>query len=528
VVEGLTQGGRGAPALSVRLLGGFALDSEAGPIAIDSARLRSLVAHLVLHRGEDQPRERLAYLFWPDSTEGQARTNLRQALHRLRRALPEPDRFLRMESGAVAWRADAPFSLDVAEFEELAGSEDSESIEAAVAKYAGDLLPECYDDWVVPERERLREKFLAVSERFVETIELDRDYRGAIPLAKEILDSDPLNEESCRRLMRLHALSGDRASALRVYHGLATSLARETGVEPSPPTRDAYERLIEPEADGAGPAFRETSDAASPLVGRGSEWEAMRDAWRRASTGEARLVVIKGEAGIGKTRLAEELRDWVTLQGFAVAVSRCYAAAAGLAYAPIVEFLRSDAVGASLREQGDPWLVELARLLPELLEERPDLPLPLPLTDDWQRALLLDTVSRAVLGLGGPLLLVIDDLQWCDDETLDWLRYLLSSQPQAPVLVVTTARTEELDPDHAARVLLLAARERDQAVELDLGPLDRHETGALARSVAGAIWGRTGRPPSFGRRRATPCSSSSGLAPALPMIPRTCRRRSSP
>ncbi len=479
------QGGNES-ALSVRFLGGFAVSSEQGPITIESARLRSLLAHLVLHRGEDQPRERLAYLFWPDSGESQARTNMRQALHRLRHTLPDPDLFLRIEKSTVAWRADAPFSLDVHEFEERASSDESESIARAVEIYAGDLLPECYDDWVVPLRERLRVTFLAASARLAERIELERDYRRAIPVAKQLLDNDPLNEESCRRLMRLHALCGDRAAALTIYHGFATTLARKAGVEPSPETRGAYDRLVEPETDDVSESRSYDAPAAGPLVGREDGWGRLREAWRQASRGACRLVAVTGEAGIGKSRLAEELRHWVSCQGYAVASTRCYAAAGRLAYAPLADLLRSDAIESSVRELGDSWLVELSRVVPELLDERPDLPQPLPLTDDWQRARLLDAVTRAFVGTDEPLLLILDDLQWCDDETIRWLGYLLRSSPAAPLLVLATARSEELHGEHPAQVLILEAQAEGQADEIELDRLDRSETAALARGVAGS------------------------------------------
>jgi len=317
-----------------------------------------------------------------------------------------------------AWRS--PYWLDVVEFEQLAARAETAhkatdvrcSLEAAAGLYAGDFLPDCYDDWVVAERERLCGGFLAVVERLAELFELERDYRGAIRWARRLLDHDEVNEAACERLMRLYALSGDRARALRVYHGCATALVRELGVAPSAAIREAYERLIEPEAARV-PQERGTAvPVRSPLVGRREEWDALRGAWRRAVEGQALLVVIAGEAGIGKSRLGEELRDWVGRQGFTMAGSRCYSAAGSLAYAPVIELLRSQAIGPGLRRLGDAWLAELERLLPELRDERPDLPLPPPLSDDWRRARLFDALAKAILAEERPLLLVIDDLQY--------------------------------------------------------------------------------------------------------------------
>jgi DNA-binding SARP family transcriptional activator/tetratricopeptide (TPR) repeat protein len=465
--------------LSVRLLGGFGLEWNGEPLAVDSARLRSLLAYLVLRPGEDQPRERLAYLFWPDSDEGQARTNMRQALHRLRQVIPDADRFLSVERGSIAWRADAPAYVDVAEFEALARGGDPDALERSVEVYSGDLFPECYDDWIEPDRQRLRDEYAGVAARLADRLELAREYPRAISLARRVCESDPLNEDSVRRLMRLWALSGDRSAALGAYHSFATTLARETGVDPGPEIQAAYERLLE----GDEPAEEE----AGPLVGREDEWEALRGIWRRATRNEARLVAITGEAGIGKSRLADELRGWVARQGFAVASSRCYSAAGALAYAPVAEFLRSPAIARGVGGLGDPWLVEVARFAPELVEERPDLPQPQPLTDDVGRSRLLEGMSRAVLASDGPLLLILDDVQWCDEETIGWLSYLLRSNPSAPLLVLATGRSEDLAAAHPARELIREAGEAGHGDELELSPLDRADTNALALSVAGAV-----------------------------------------
>jgi DNA-binding SARP family transcriptional activator/tetratricopeptide (TPR) repeat protein len=493
----LNPGATERPTLDVRLLGGFGLTVAGEPIkGVDAPRLQSLLAYLILHADVSQPRERLAFLFWPDSEEPQARTNLRQALHHLRRALPDVDRFVESGPKVLRWRPDAPMRLDVANFEqELSRAADARErgetdeersgLSAALALYTDDLLPSTYDEWVVPKRVALRDAFLKAAERFAELLEADRDYRGAIGWARRLWETDSFNEGACLRLMRLYALSGDRAAALRTYHGYATSLARETGIEPGPEIREAYERLLET-SDGPAPRKPPASrGGGSPLVGRSEEWETLQAAWRQAAQGESTLLLIRGEAGIGKTRLCEELQDWVAHQGYSAAASQCYAAAGGLAYAPVAELLRSEAIGGGIRRMGDAWRTELSRLLPELLDERPDLPPPSQLSDDWQRTRFLDALARAVLAEERPLLLVIDDLQWADGETLTWLHYLLHSNPDAPVLVAVTVRSEAVGPDHPAESLLLATRAAGKAVELELQPLDPDETAALTRNVAG-------------------------------------------
>ena len=230
---------------------------------------------------------------------------------------------------------------------------------------------------------------------------------------------------------------------------------------------------------------RPTLVALAPLVGRQDEWAQVQAAWHATATGGSQLVVLAGEAGIGKTRLAEELLAWAGHQGIVTASARCYAAEGGLVYAPVTAWLRTDAIRATMPALANVWLTDVARLLPELLTERPDLPRPGPLTEAWQRQRLFESLARATLGNQQSRLLLLDDLQWCDAETLAWLHYLLRFDPQSRLLLIGTVRPEELIPDHPLTALLQTVRRNGQVTEITLGPLDAAGTAALAAHVAG-------------------------------------------
>jgi DNA-binding SARP family transcriptional activator len=477
------------------LLGDFSLVYGDEPItSVNTPRLHSLLAYLTLHRDAPQLRQHLAFLFWPDTGEAQARTNLRQILHQLRHALPDADRFLQVDASSVSWRTDAPFQLDVAEFERALAAAEAAThaddqragLERAAQLYQASLLPSCYDDWIMPERERLHQRHRRVLTQLIELLEARRDYPAAIQYAQRRLQSDPIDEAGYRDLMRLLALSDDRTGALRVYHTCVTTLERELGVEPSQPTRDAYERLLQLHAPGAPTQQRQSPrDTGLPLIGRQHEWEQLRAAWRYACAGEPMVALISGEAGIGKSRLAEELLAWAQQQGASVAMTRSYAAEGQLSLAPATEWLRGDALRPYLARLAPLWRTEVSRILPELATAQPTLPPYEPITELGQRQRFFEALARAVLAAPQPLLLVIDDLQWCDQETIEWLHFLLRFDPHARLLVIGTIRAEEVPAQHPLRSLLLHLRSTVQIIELALQPLDAAESATLGGHIAG-------------------------------------------
>lgn len=297
-----------AQPLHLRLLGGFSLFSGDRPLtSLGSSRLQSLLAYLVLHRDAPQPRQHLAFLLYPDSSETQARTNLRNLLHLLRQALPEPDRFVSGDTLSLQWRDDAPFTLDVLEFEcavEQAGA--LKMLQRAADLYRGDLLPSCYDDWILPERERLRQAFLRALDLLIGKLAEARDYPAAIACARRLLQHDPLSEGTYRALMKFSAESGDRAGVVHFYNTCVATLQRELGVLPSAETSATFEQLAHdlstPRAARPVAPSRATLNNLplylSQFVGREREKEEIKQLIHNH-----RLVTLIGAGGVGKTRL---------------------------------------------------------------------------------------------------------------------------------------------------------------------------------------------------------------------------------
>jgi DNA-binding SARP family transcriptional activator len=375
------EGGGLVATLLFRLLGGLRIERDGTAVELGPQRARGLVAYLLVHRDRPHLRAHLAYTLWPESDEAQARTNLRKTLFQVRRSLPEAEGLVALDAQALTWRPEAKFELDVARFEEAVerarlaealGELDAERehLEAAAGLYRGELLPELYDEWLEAERERLRQHFGHVLERLVDVLWLQRDDCAAVDYAERLIQHDPLVESSYRRLMRLHARSGERAKALHVYHRCVSVLQEELQIGPSDETVALYEDVLRLAPEGGAPEASAPSGspliAGVPLVGRRRELGQLRDAWAEARGGKPGLVFVTGDSGIGKTRLVEDFVRSLPSRETAVIATHCHATERSLAFAPLIALLHSPVVKNALQGLEPVWRQEASRLLPEL------------------------------------------------------------------------------------------------------------------------------------------------------------------
>ena len=326
--------------LHVSLLGERSITDDGAGIQVRSSHAVALVAFLAAHAGAPQPRQRIAGMFWPDSTDAQALTNLRRELHHLRQVLAD-DRSLVVTPRDLCWRDCGTCRVDLRVFDSerqaalaAAAAGDDAGVLAhaatAVAQYKGDLLPGGYDDWLLEARSELERQCTDLCDLLCTARARTGDLAGAVDAVRRRIQLQPLEEAGYRTLMLLQADLGDRAGAVSTYHHCASVLERELGVIPDPATRQAFQRLMA-DGDPAGaslpgpqPDAARSGLAAARLVGRSRELGLLQDLWRAAAAGRPGLALVGGGAGVGKTRLVAEIAEMARLQGAVVASSQCF------------------------------------------------------------------------------------------------------------------------------------------------------------------------------------------------------------
>ena len=363
-----------------------------------------------------------------------------------------------------------------------------------------------FDDWVRLQREywhlRTNEVFDQLSHLQFEAGELE----PAIETVSRWLVLAPLQEDAYRRLMRLHFASGDRAAALRAYDTCRAMLATSMQTEPTPETVALASRMRavapprrkEAHAPHAHPlALSPAALLDSPLLGRTAELSTLIKVYHSAQRGHTQVVLLEGEVGIGKTRLASEFLAWAEMEGADVLQGQAFEAGGQLPYRPLIEALRPRIERENAPDDllSDTWLAELARLLPELGDRYPDLPSP-----TGEKSVARNRLFEAVARLGqalaarAPLVVFLDDVQWADAASLDVLHYLARrfAESETPALLLLTLRMGEREMKPVLAEWRTGLERAVPLTRLPLGPLTSEDILRLLQTLEGAA-GNEGR-----------------------------------
>jgi DNA-binding SARP family transcriptional activator/tetratricopeptide (TPR) repeat protein len=491
-------------------------DERTASVRVRSSRTVALIGFLAAHPGSPQTRQRIAGLFWPESADGQALTNLRRELHNLRQLVGD-DQSLVVTPRDLCWQDSATCRVDLRVFDDerkaalaAATAGDTASVlahgDAALAQYRGEFLPGSYDDWLLDIRTELERQCADLCDLISDTRAGDGDLTGAAAAARRRIQLQPLEEVGYRTLMRAQGDLGDRAGALSTYHHCASVLERELGVVPDRATQDLLARLMKTAQQvAARSAPKELAGASRPgavpaqLIGRSREVALLRESWQAAAGGRPGLVVVRGEAGVGKTRLVTEVADLARAHGAVVAGTQCFATPGRLALAPVADWLRNPAVRPGIAALDDAWQIEVDRLVPSEHHRGENAASARAMVDAWQRHRFFEGLARALIGAGRPTLLILDNLHWCDEETLAFLGFCVALDSAAQLLVTATLRDDGSDDDAAPAEWVAGMRGSGLLTELTLAPLDVPDTALLAERISG----RTLREPDVQLLQAT-------------------------
>ena len=498
--------------LEIRILGQLELCLEGQSLSLPAThKAQSLLAFLATHRDRPHSRERLADLFWPDRPRDKALHSLSTALWHIRRILPPGDHIL-ADAQTVQFNLESDYWLDVEAFEKAvigdgqSGVRDSDvspassPLVAAVELHRGDFLEGFYDDWCLEERYRLESLFVALLEQLIDLYQERDELEAALDSARRLLRQDPLREDIHRRVMRLYARQGHRLAILQQYQRCQAALREQLGIKSSGETTALCLELAgevpnELVAAGVIPSLPAQarfpfSMAPVPLVERATELTTMQAAWEEVHQGCGHLLLIEGEAGIGKTRLVEEFASRVRWRGGQIALGRCYEYERPQPYQAITDALHAllGQLPTAALDRLPGWVIaEVSRLAPEIGEIGSDLPLPVKQEDGLQQTRLLDALTRFLQTASGfsPLLFILDDLHWSPDSTLTFLQYLAPRLDDASILLIGTFRGEEASPDCALRMLLSRMQRQGLASCLRLRRLSLAAVAGLMQDVSG-------------------------------------------
>ncbi|MCB0033604.1 MAG: AAA family ATPase, partial [Anaerolineales bacterium] len=505
--------------LKIFLLGPARLERNGKLLELDTRKAIALLAYITL-TGEIEPRDRLAALLWPELDDRRAKAALRRTLSTLKAAVGEEALYITREAigveQAAVWCDAQTFMQQIALDPAHEHPPDQlcpdclKQLETAVTLYRDDFLAGFslrdsleFDDWQLQQAEYLRRELDGALEKLVLSYGRRGEFELALEHALRWLHLDPLREEAHRQLMCLYAWLGQRSAALLQYRDCVRVLEEELGVAPLAETAELYEaiqedRLAKPAvvAPAAAPlpaaaAVVEPQEDRIPLVGREPELQQMHTLYQQIGA-DGRVLVVTGEAGIGKTMLAEHFV--AQLPHALCLTARCYQGENRLAYAPFVQILRevlrlSD--GADRLQNIDPlWLVEGGRLLPEFAARFTTEPIAPP--PDWPGAASrffegLSQILDALLVGDQPGILWIDDVQWADTASLELLTFLTHRWRGRPYLLFLCWREGEYATDERLHQLLAAVRREQIGLSLTLNRLPREAVSQLVQAT-GSQW----------------------------------------
>jgi len=451
-----------------------------------SPKCLALVSYLALEPGPHS-REELASLLWGDFPEKAARASLRQALKRIRGAIGDQ---LHLDRHRVEL---APVSCDVAAFLDAVRRDPGEAARYDVVHFLNGLAPHrapAFDEWASTRRRHLMRLYQEVATELARRAMAASRWREAAAWADTWLECEPMSEEATRTAMEARYLAGERGTAMERFQAYRDRLAADLGARPSAVLLELAARIESEARVRSGRPPHRAPDPVAPsfdcaLIGREQPWRQLVRSWTAAAGGRGGLVLIEGEAGVGKTRLAEDFLRYAAAEGGTVLRGRGYDARSGIPFGPVVEVVRGALAAPGAATTEAEWLSEVARLAPEVRRRFPAVPEPGPPARATERWRLFEGVAQLLLAVAEEraTALFVDDLQWCDTDTCGLLHFLVRRLEASPALVIAALAVDELERDAPAARLCRALRSRARATVVALPALTEAQVWQMIREM---------------------------------------------
>ncbi len=445
----------------------------------------ALLGYLALEPGPHS-REEVAALLWGESPGSAARASLRQALRQVRGAVGA-----HLRADRVGVELSPAVVCDAVEFLRAATDDPERAATFAVPRFLAGFSPRhapAFDEWAEAMRAHLLHRYREVLQACVRQCIAGSRWRDAATYADRWVECDPLSEDPVRLAAEAYHMAGERGEALRRLAAFEARLDEATRARPGPALRELAQRITANRVSRPEGRVQEEGTIPPmdpPLVGREGEWQALLGAWRALSADGTRVVVIEGEAGLGKTRLMRDFTQWIAARGATVLRGRALDPVAGIPYGPIVDVLGQAVDAPGLAGVAPEWLAEAARLHPGVRERFPGLPRASDASDADRRWRLFEGVAQVLLGLAAerPTAVVVEDLQLADPATCALLGFLARRLGEVPVLLLLTVTLGEVERVAPAAGLCGALRREARTSVLTLAPLDEADVAALVREL---------------------------------------------
>lgn len=476
-------------------------------------RSQSLIAYLILAGGVAS-RARLAEVLWPNSSGSQARTNLRRELHVLKSEVVELSHCLVISPDTVELLLTDAVTTDTQQFDEYYDRfkvVDDNIEKISVGQHLLDicssrLLPELNEDWIDPHRQRYFQSWHLVAEFVADQYFRSSDFERAQQIVRRRLLEDQLNESAMYQLLTMLSAQNMHAEAVKEYQRFEVLCLQELGIRPNSLlidlTKLAQGSLANNNADSSGKTnavrYDEKLDSSnhasidlefgrpalssvlSPFVGRSQSIDWLRSTLSESDQSQSELVLVSGESGIGKSRLIHEYLTLAESNTTEIPMSRCSHTNAQIPFSTVADWLHCENLASKIRLLDQVHQNELRSVFPacfkfhvensNLSQERPGV--------FRGHSLLFEALAELIALLDESCVLLIDDIQWCDRDSLSFIEHLFES-PAVKNRIIACLRIEELSVLQPLVDCLDRLEAKDQLLQLNLAPLSSNDCSQL-------------------------------------------------